>query len=296
MLELLKKYDLHALFFITGHMAEALSIFPKTTELLNDHQIGYHTSSHSVHPTLFEFTDVQSYNEAYQTSVTRETAHINPLTGEIQGLGGIHSLQDLFPGKKIVSFRAPGYCLSPPHLEALKTFGISYDFSTNLSLDPVSYGGVTFYPFPLFPDDWQGGVRGHLRLQKFIMGRTISVLTIHPSKLVNKLDWDLIYNPKFNAGGPNPQKLAQLPAKNPAEVSCAFNKFELLLKHLKYLQKSHILTVTSHLEQANKILQPTIADIEKCYRLSSKWIAEFGYNPKFLYNHFLKFFKEYSSI
>ena len=30
-LELLKKHDLQALFFVTGHMAELLSIFPKTT-------------------------------------------------------------------------------------------------------------------------------------------------------------------------------------------------------------------------------------------------------------------------
>ncbi len=81
-------------------MAEKLSDFPDTVELLSEHQIGYHSSSHSIHPTLFEFTDVESYEEAYQTSLIRETAHINPLTGEIEGSGGIQALQGFSPKNK----------------------------------------------------------------------------------------------------------------------------------------------------------------------------------------------------
>ncbi len=130
-------------------MAEKLSNFPATVELLNEHQIGYHSSGHSIHPTLFEFTDVESYEEAYQTSLIRETAHINPLTGEIEGSGGIHASKALFPKKQIVAFRAPGYCWTPPHLDAMKTLGITYDFSTNISVDPISYQGITFYPFTI---------------------------------------------------------------------------------------------------------------------------------------------------
>ena len=118
-------------------MAEKLSSFPDTVELLCEHQIGYHSSSHSIHPTLFEFTDVESYEEAYQTSIIRETAHINPVTGEVEGSGGIQALRRLFPKKQIDSFRAPGYCWTPPHLDAMKTLGIKYDFSTNISIAPV---------------------------------------------------------------------------------------------------------------------------------------------------------------
>ena len=54
-LELLKKHELIGLFFITGNMAEKLSTF-QNLNLLSEHQIGYHSSSHSIHPTLFEFT------------------------------------------------------------------------------------------------------------------------------------------------------------------------------------------------------------------------------------------------
>ncbi len=59
LLEALKKYGMTALFFITGNMAEKLSDFPETIDLLDEHQIGYHSSSHSVHPNIFEFTDVK---------------------------------------------------------------------------------------------------------------------------------------------------------------------------------------------------------------------------------------------
>ena len=215
------------------------------------------------------------------------------MTGAIEGAGGIHALQALFPKKHIVSFRAPGYCWSPPHLDALKTFGISYDFSAKLSSDLIAYRDVTFYPYPLFPDDWRGGFRKHLHLQKFIMKRKVSVLTIHPSKLVNTSDWDLIYYSKFNGGKLNPEKLIQLPARNPAEISCLFDKFELLLKHLRYLQRINVLTVTSPLKKANSTLHPAIVDVENYYKFSVKWATEFGTSP-ISSRSFVKFFEEHS--
>jgi peptidoglycan/xylan/chitin deacetylase (PgdA/CDA1 family) len=289
-LELLKKHELSGLFFITGNMAEKLSNFPATVDLLSEHQIGYHSSSHSVHPTIFEFTDVKSFEEAYQTSLIRETAHINPLTGAIEGSGGIHALQALFPKKQIVAFRAPGYCWTPPHLDAMKTLGITHDFSTNISIDPISYRGTTFYPFPILLANWQGGIREHSYLQRLTLKREISVLTIHPSIMVNQLDWDLIYF-KYNNFKLNPANLAQPPARSPAEVTSIFRKFDLLLRHLKALQKVQFLKVTPTLKTANKTLYPTIEDAEKCYNLIVKWAEGYGYNPRFLHSHFNQFFE-----
>ena len=292
-LELLKKHELSGLFFITGHMAEKLSNFPATVDLLNEHQIGYHSSSHSVHPTLFEFTDVESYEEAYQTSLIRENAHINPLTGALEGSGGIHALKALFPKKQIVAFRAPGYCWTPPHLEALKTFGITYDFSTNISFDPINYHGITFYPFTILPSNWHGGIREHSYLQRLTLKRKISVLTIHPSPMVNKLDWDLIYYPKNNNFKINPKNLTLPTARSPAEVISIYHRFDLLLNHLKTLQEVHLLKVTPELRTTNKTISPTKLDVTKFYKMSIIWAEGFGYKPKFLYDHFIQFFNIY---
>jgi hypothetical protein len=272
-------------------MAEKLSNFPKTVDLLNEHQIGYHSSSHSVHPTIFEFTDVKNYWEAYEASLIRETSHINPLTGAIEGVGGIYALQALFPEKKIDSFRAPGYCWTPPHIEALKTLGIIYDFSTNIRNEPISYRGITFYPFTILTTNWNGRISEHLHLQRLTRKREVSVLTIHPSTMVNRLEWDLIYYAKFNNCKANPPNLVRLPSRTPSEVKSIFQKFDLLLKHLGTLQKLHLLKVVSKPIPNSKILFPTINDMEKSYKLSINWAEGYGYHPKFLHSHFTQFFQ-----
>lgn len=291
-LELLKKYGVTGLFFITGSMAEKLSGFSKTINLLNDHQIGYHSSGHSIHPTIFEFTDVKSFEEAYQVSLSRESSHINPLTGNMEGPGGIYALKRLFPKKNIIAFRAPGYCWSPPHIEALKNLGINYDFSSNIVSYPINCNNTTLYPFPFLCYGWNGGVRDHSRLQKHVLMHQVSVLTIHPSTMVNRLDWDSIYYPRFKGLNVNPERLIQPPAKSPIEIASVFHKFESLLRHLETLQKIRLLKVTPELKTANTNVGPTSIDAAKCYKMSIVWAEGFGYKPKFIYNHFRRFFEQ----
>lgn len=282
-LEALQKHDLTGLFFITGHMAEKLSNFPDTVDLLNTHQIGYHTSSHSVHPALFEFTDVKDYEEAFQASLMRETAHINPLTGALEGKGGIYALKTLFPKKQITAFRAPGHCWSPPHLEALATLGINNDFSTNLYPYPIRYKGITFQPYTI-SGQWVGTPYQYLLLVSSLR-RHASVLTIHPSLMVNRLEWDLIY---FKD---NPTVLSQPPARTPAEISSLYRRFDGLLMHLRNLQKLQSIEITPPLKKVEKNLRPTRLDAEKCYRRSMKWAARHDYHPTYLFQHFIKFFE-----
>jgi hypothetical protein len=290
-LQLMKKNGVTGLFFITGNMAEKLSHFPETVDLLSDHQIGYHSSSHSTYPRIFEFTDTEDYNDAYQTSLIRETANINPLTGEIQGSGGLKTLRALFPKKSIVAFRAPGYCWSPPHLEALKSLGITHDFSTLLSADPVSFHKITFYPFPMRPSSWEGGIREHMSLQRMILNQHVIVLTIHPSTMVNQTDWDLIYYPQYTHLKPNPERLLPAICKTPDEITHGFHRFDLLLKHLKSLVTMNILKVTPPLHPANKSVSIESVDLMKCYEKSIMWSGGFQYKPKFQYDHFTKFFE-----
>jgi peptidoglycan/xylan/chitin deacetylase (PgdA/CDA1 family) len=290
-LELLRKHDIVGLFFITGSCAEKLANYPKTIRLLNDQQIGYHSSGHSIHPAIFEFTDVESFEAAYQMSIVRECSHINPLTGNMDGPGGIYALKRLFPSKKIVSFRAPGYCWSPPHTEALKTLGIAFDFSTRILPYPFNYDNLTLYPFPFLCYGWNGGVIDHFRLQKRVLSHDVSVLTIHPSTMVNQVDWDSIYYHRQKGLSINPDHLIIPLAKSTTEVISVFRKFDLLLRHLKTLQKTHLLLVTPELKKADKNLYPSPMDALKSYKLSISWAEGFGYKSKFLYKHFVRFFK-----
>jgi hypothetical protein len=282
--EQLKKHDLEALFFITGHMAEKLQGFPAVVDLLSEHQIGYHSSSHSVHPAIFEFTDVRDYEQAYRVSLERETAHINALTGEIEGKGGILALRELFHNKQIASFRAPGNCWTPPHLQALRTLGITFDFSTSLSSVPVNFKDITFYPYPALGFK-QGKSKEYRLLLTSVLRKSLTILTSHPSLLANKHEWDSIY---FES---NPKKLSPPPPRSPQETKQLLQNFDLLLSNVAKLQKMQIIETTPHLKTCDRTLNMNKPDVEKCYKTSIRWALKQNYRPKFLPNHFFRFFE-----
>lgn len=284
-LERLKKYDLNALFFISGHMAEKLANYPTIIDLLKEHEIGYHSSSHSVHPTIFEFTDTESYENAYKISLIRETSHINPLTGEIEGKGGIFALQYLFPNKEMVSYRAPGFCWSPPHTEALRDLGIKFDFSTNFSPVPVYHKGLTFYPYPTIYD-WHGKLSDYRLFCKSILKRDIIVALFHPDFFVNQNHWDSIF---WNE---QPKQLTPPRARRIQEFKTLFRSFDLFLKQIKQIEKMNLLNIKIKLKNSEKKLDITKNCVEKIYEHSVRWPKQFfNYTPTYLRNHFFRFFE-----
>ncbi|MDI6847906.1 MAG: hypothetical protein QMD23_07280 [Candidatus Bathyarchaeia archaeon] len=270
-------------------MAEKISNFPAIIEMVRTHEIGYHSSSHSVHPTIPEYTDTQNYKKAYETSIKRETSHINPLTGRIEGEGGIYVTHDLFKHKKIEAFRAPGMCWTPPHLEALNSLGIKYDFSSKLTLsEPFFHKGTTFYPYTTL-QQWNGTAYDYECLLYSILKHKITVFDLHPTLLVNQIEWDSIY---YNG---NPKILSKVPKRPNEEVAILFRKFELLIKRIKLLQKAKIIDTNPTLNISNKNLTITKQQVDDCYNTSIQWVIKrFGYNPKFIRTHFHEFFTEAS--
>jgi len=285
MLVLLKKYDFKALFFITGHMAEKLSNFPEILDLLASHEIGYHSSSHSVRPTVFEYTDVPSYEEAYLMSLKRETSHINPLTGEVEGKGGIEVLKELFSQKNIVSFRAPGFCWIPPHFDALMKLGVKFDFSTFVSSEPVYYENVTFYPYQiqLFSDAFS--LKTYTSIFFYLLKNRVTILIFHPNNLVNQERWEALYHRG------SPTKLLTVKSRAQEQIKSRFFKFELILKFLKLLEKNNFIEVTSEMKKSKRHLVASKEVAKKCYEGSMRWPSKyFNYKPQFLLSHFFHYF------
>jgi peptidoglycan/xylan/chitin deacetylase (PgdA/CDA1 family) len=282
-LESLRKYDLRGMFFITGHMAERIRSFPEILHLLEDHEIGYHSSSHSVHPTIYEFTDVMSYEEALRVSLMRESSHINPLTGKIEGKGGMITLRETFPGKSVDTFRAPGHCWSPPHLEALKNLGVKSDFSTNICRTPTRYRGITYYPYPII-GHWNGRPSDYRLLLNAIIRNKLSVMTIHPHLFATRSEWDAIYY------GSNPTEITEPTPRNGEEVASLMKGFELLLRRIAVLQRINAIEVTASPEKPDRELNTEEVDVKQIYHTSIKWAIKQNYRPKFLYGHFLRFF------
>jgi hypothetical protein len=284
LLEQFKKYDLAALFFITGHMAERLSAYPEVVSMLKEHEIGYHSSGHSIHPTIFEFTDIESYEEAYKISITRETSHVNPITGEIEGKGGLLAVRSIFSPKKVVAFRAPGFCWSPPHIEALRDIGIKIDFSTQVQPTVFRHKDLTFYPCPHL-GDWQNKSSYYRLLLLSVFRNKITIANLHPSIFINQKEWDSIYWEK------NPLQLVPPPQREDSEIATRLKSFEIFLKRVRTMQRLGILSATPNLQES--FAQKTFSqeDVLKSYEMSARWPRRlFHYEPKFLKKHFYRFF------
>jgi hypothetical protein len=288
---LLRKYNLKAIFFLTGHQCERLCNTPKILDLLQEHEIGYHSSSHSVHPNIFEYTDIESYDAALAISLQRETMRINPLSGKCEGKGGIELLKDCLPNNKIVSFRAPGFCWSPPHLEALQKLGIQFDFSTNISLAPIRYRKITFYPYPRWGYGFTPLVRSLFSSvltfrQKVLHERSqYGILMFHPDNVVNKNVWDCIYY------GGNPRRLDEVPPRSLKEIERILRSYELFLRRISSLASKGVLEVTPPLTEGKTKPRFTEADALRSYRRSIEWPEKFfNYKPRFLLRHFYKYF------
>jgi len=294
-LGLLAKFDVRAVFFITGHMAEKLTSFPSILRQLESHEIGFHSSAHSVRPTIFEYCDVKNYEDAFQASLERETSHINPLSGDVQGKGGIHALIDLFPSKKILAYRAPGYCCPPPHLEAMASLGIRYDFSWSISKAPVDYKGITFYPRPIFLDGERallgGGPRimNWARLMQSICMEEMTILNFHPHCFVEKDYWDSIYHRG------NPTELTKAMSRDNTETQHMFTKLEGLLKRVHHLEELGVIETSPDLKRTRTNLDATRLDIDKLAKAFSFWPETFfGYKPRYIRPQLSKFFELYS--
>jgi hypothetical protein len=284
-LETLNRHELHGLFFVTGHMAEKLAGYKETLDLFSDQQIGFHSSSHSVRPTILEYTDVEDYGEARLESERRENSHINPLTGVIEGKGGINSLRELFPDHRIEAFRAPDYCWSPPHLQTLTGLGIKCDFSTKLFPEPAAFKGITFYPFPICHNWNRRSV--YVALMRALFSKQTIVLNFHNCYFVNAEHWNRYYR----IG--NPEKLAMASPRTREETMRMLWTFELFISKIKDLEKMNLCEVTPRLEELST--HPPI-DRVNVARLCSEMVSWFkrnhGYEPKYLCRHFETFFFE----
>lgn len=291
-LDLLGKYRLNAVFFVTGHMAEKLAFHPEIVRSLMVHEIGFHSSAHSVHPTIFEYCDVESYDDAYRTSLERETSHIDPLSGKVEGVGGILALRELLPNKSIRAYRAPGWCCPPPNLEALAELGIRYDFSNGVSKSPVSYKGITFYPKPIFRNCDKAFLAGGLQMINWsklmwsIFVREMTVLDFHPHSLVEKGFWDGGYHRG------NPPQLKKTLQRDALDIQNRLAKLEVLLKRIRSLEELGVIETSPNLMQSQMCLDATKLDIEGLANDYSYWPRMlFGYEPRYIRSQLLEFFE-----
>jgi hypothetical protein len=290
----LKRFRLTGLFFITGTVAEKLQQYPEMIELLSSNLIGYHSSSHSIRPRIFEYTDVEDYQQAMKISLERETSSIDPHTGNILGEGGIQQMRRIFHNNDVKFFRAPFLCWSPPHMECLKELGFKFDFSTNVSYIPVQFKGLTMFPKPTIVDTISEKIASVVENQKRVFPRFLlrkmltrqcTVLLLHPSKLACP------HQDSWSEQGTNTE--IRFNKKKGSKATINLVAFRMLLSELSVLRRTGAIVVTPSLKTSINNLDIKRVDAEKLYEENASICKRlFGYNTKYMRSHFRKFFEK----
>ena len=278
-LDMLDEYDFKGIFFIAATVAKQIRTYPKLVRQLSQHRIGYHSASHSRSLPIIHCTDVPDYGLAVENSTRSESSEADP----ISQTHNLQILSEVFPRNVIDCFRAPFLVWTPPYLEALRTLGIRFDFSSYMSDTPVTFKGITFYPGPITIDDTLATfiTKADPRsTPKLTLGqlfqRSVSVLHFHPSSL---LFHRYLHSRKGNR------------FRGQIQVKLAISMLHLLLKRIDILRRNNLVEVTSSLSQGWPVLKPEEIDIGRVYWLGVKnAVTHFNYQPRFVRGHFMHFF------
>lgn len=288
----LKRFQLTGLFFIPGTVAEKLPRYPEIIDLLKNNFVGYHSSSHSVRPWIFEYTDIEDYQQAKEISLKRESSSIDPQSGNILGEGGIQQLRRIFHSNNVRFFRAPFLCWSPPHMECLSELGIKFDFTTNICDVPVQFKGLTMFPAPTvvdkIPEKIASVVENQKRvLPKFllrkILTRQCTVLLLHPTKLACPH--------QVSRQETRPRTEFRFNKKKGLKTTINLVAFRMLLSELSFLRRIGAVVITPSPRIGSNNLDVQRIDVEKlCNENASICRRLFGYESKYMRSHFMKFF------
>lgn len=202
-------------------------------DALGRHEIGYHSNTHSQHPTVAEYESLLDWESGVEEFTRRERP-------------GWEDLRRIF-GRAPTCYGQPGSSWAPQAHAALKKWGV------NIYLDEAAHVGLNGKPFwfggilnifntvegpQLRPsDDWANLSEAKTKFRSFYsqmssqpQGGIIS-LYYHPCEFIHREFWDGV---NFARGSNPPREQWKLPPmKSPEESERAFNYFENLVTYMK---------------------------------------------------------------
>ncbi len=230
----LTEAGIKATFKIVGEKARTLERRGRQDVIaaLRQHDIGYHTDWHSIHPTPAERLSRMGWEEGVREFDRSERA-------------GFDDVRRIF-GQEPVCYGQPGSSWAPQAYAALRRWGVG------LYLDESRHLGLDQEPF------WYGGILNVLNLGKNVVrvelrqvadletarsrfekishdlrGRGGGLVSIyyHPCEFVHEEFWDAV---NFGRGANPPRREWKLPpTKTPAATEQSFKNFQDLMIFLK---------------------------------------------------------------
>ena len=216
---------------------------------LAQHDIGYHSNTHSQHPTVAEYES----NLDWGTGVEEFNRRERP---------GFDDVAHVFR-KTPVAYGQPGSSWAPQVFPALQKWGVRVylDEGKQVGLRgrPFWYGGIlnifnTREGEQLRPDEnWSNLDTAKARFQETYLTMTsrksggVVSLCFHPCEFVHKQFWDAV---NFRDGAnPPPDQWKLPPVKTPEDTERAFQYFEDLVRFMKSFPRVQFLTASAAAER-----------------------------------------------
>ncbi len=215
---------------------------------LAQHEIGYHTNTHSQHPTPAEYASTLDWDTGVEEFIRRERA-------------GFDDVRRIL-GQTPTCYGQPGSSWAPQAFPALKKWGVKVYLAegsqVGLNGKPFWYGGLlnifnTSEGSKLRPNqDWSNLAEARARFQEFHLRMTsrpeggIISFYFHPCEFVQREFWDSV---NFARGANPPPEEWKLPAmKSPEESERAFKFFEELITSMKSFPRVEFVTASQALQ------------------------------------------------
>ena len=246
----LTQQGIRATFKVVGEKARVLERRGRRDVIgaLTNHEIGYHSNTHSQHPTVAEYESPLDWDTGVEEFIQRERA-------------GFEDVERIFR-QKPTCYGQPGASWAPQVFPALRKWGVRVylDEGRQVGLNgkPFWYDGVlnifnTKEGTQLEPNEtWSNLDDAKAKFQQFYMqmagrkeGGVISIY-YHPCQFVHKEFWDGV---NFAHGAsPLPEDWKLPPVKSPQETEAAFKYFEDLVTFMKSFPNVEFVTASQALE------------------------------------------------
>ena len=247
----LTQQGIPATFKVVGEKARVLQQRQRQDVIsaLAQHDIGYHSNTHSQHPTVAEYEANLDWDAGVEEFTRRERA-------------GFDDVAHIF-GKAPVAYGQPGVSWAPQAFPALEKWGVRVYLDEGKQVGmhgrPFWYGGLlnifnTREGEQLRPDaDWSNLAQAKARFQDFYLALTsrksggVISLYFHPCEFVHKEFWDAV---NFRDGANPPRDQWKLPpVKTPEDTERAFQYFEELVRFMKSFPRVQFLTASGAAQQ-----------------------------------------------
>ncbi len=263
---ILREEGVRGCFNIIGILPEALISWGREDIIkeLEWHEIDFHSHTHSIHPTINEYTDVESYSEALEAFLNDESE-------------GIKKVKDAFGKAYLPAACVPGNSTSYVAHYGYERLGFKF-FSGDDIYDKISYRPV--YNCNTISLHYARALDGVLfrlnkpEIESFInetaLGKHTMIYFHHPQRAYCKTFWD---GDNFNKENTPKENWIKSEIHNPEDTERFYDNFRYFIKCLKSNKNFRILTYSELFEKLAKeeriISLDTLKEIRK--QLSDKF-------------------------